>query len=91
MAEEKPKKKYKVVYDREGCIGAAACAAVYPERWEIVEDGKADLVGGTPKDDNEIQEFEFDEDELEKMMAGAESCPVNVIHIIDMETGEKLI
>ena len=89
--EEKPKKKYKIVYDREGCIGAAACAAVYPERWEIVEDGKADIKDGVSKEDNLVQEIEFDEDELEKMMAAAESCPVNVIHIIDLETGEKLI
>ena len=94
MAEEKtekPKKRYKVVYDREGCIGAAACAAVFPERWEIVSDGKADLIGGAPKEDNLVQELEFDEDELEQMIASAESCPVNVIHIIDLETGEKLI
>ncbi len=91
MTDKKPKKRYKVIYDREGCIGAAACAAVFPERWEIVEDGKADLKGGEPKEDNLVQEVEFDDEELEKMMASAESCPVNVIHIIDLETGEKLI
>ena len=42
------------------------------------EDGKADC-----------KKVEFDDLDLE--METAQSCPVNVIHIIDKETGEKLI
>ena len=84
-------KKYKIVYDRENCIGAAACAAVAPDYWEIVDDGKADLKKAESKEENRVQERIIDESELEVNMEGARSCPVNVIHIIDLETGERLI
>ncbi len=84
-------KRYKIVYDREGCIGAAACVAAYPERWSLADDGKADVKDGTQNDDNTVQELEFTEEEFQKMMDSAQACPVNVIHIIDLETGERVI
>lgn len=85
------KKRYKIVYEREACIGAAACVAAYPERWEIVDDGKADLKGASQNDDNSVQELEVSEDEFQKMLDSAQACPVNVIHIIDLETGDRVI
>ena len=85
------KKRYKIVYDREGCIGAAACVAAYPDRWSLADDGKADVKDGTQIDDNTVQELEFTEEEFQKMMDSAQSCPVNVIHIVDLESGERLI
>ena len=85
-------KKYKVVYDRKDCIGAAACTAVSKD-WVIKEgsDGKADLVGAESKQNNEVQEKIIDETELESMLEAARVCPVNVIHIFNLETGEKII
>jgi ferredoxin len=83
--------KYKIVYEREGCIGAAACVAAYPDRWSLADDGKADLKDATKNDDNTEQTLEFTEEEFQKMMDSAQSCPVNVIHIIDLETGDRLI
>lgn len=76
-------KKYKVDYDRPNCIGAGACAAAYPKRWEMNydKDGKADLIGGKDVPDGK-QELEFDEDEFKDLMESAEICPVNVIHIL---------
>ena len=47
-------KKYKVVFDKRACIGAAACAAVAPEFWEMQEDGKAHLVGTEEHNGREI-------------------------------------
>ena len=85
------KKRYLLVYDREGCIGAAACVAAYPERWTLVDDGKADLTDATRNDDNTEQKLEFTEEEFQKMMDSAQACPVNVIHIIDTDTGERVI
>ena len=84
-------KKYRIEYDREGCIGAAACVAVDPENWELVEDGKADL--SKSEQDSKTKFFirEIDESELQKWKEGAESCPVNVIHIVDLETGKRII
>jgi len=81
-------KKFRVEYDRDGCIGAGVCAAVDEKHWEMNADGKADLKGG--KKDDDIFVKEIDESGLEEMKAAAEGCPVNVIHIID-EKGKKLI
>ena len=85
-------KKYKVVYDRKDCIGAASCTSVNKD-WVIKEggDGKADLLGAESKHNNDVQEKIIDEKELEKMLEAARVCPVNIIHIYDLETGEKII
>ena len=84
-------KRYNVTYDREQCIGAGACIAAFPERWEMADDGKADLKGGKPNEDNSVQELEITEKEFKQMMDSAQSCPVAVIHIIDLETNKRLI
>ncbi|MBS3148135.1 ferredoxin [Candidatus Woesearchaeota archaeon] len=94
----KKEKRYRVVFDRKNCIGAAACAAVAPEFWEMKEDGKADLIG-FKVDKNGNQYIILAENqmtsELKNALAlnkeAAEVCPVQVIHIYDDETGEKLI
>lgn len=85
------KKRYKISFDREGCIGAAACAAVNPDFWKIVKDGKAELKDAKKLDENRTQELEIEEKDFKKNLESAEACPVNVIHIIDLETGEHLI
>lgn len=72
--------KYVIEYDREGCIGAGSCVGACPSNWTMAEDGKADLANK-----------EIDEEQLSCNKEAAESCPVNVIHIVNKETGEKLI
>ena len=84
-------KKYKIVYERKDCIGAASCTAVNSS-WVIKDgDGKADLLGSNSLQDNDIQEKIIDESEFKIMLESARVCPVNVIHIYDLETGEKII
>ncbi|MEK6848226.1 MAG: ferredoxin [Nanoarchaeota archaeon] len=82
-------KKYKVIYNRNGCIEFGGCAAASP-KFEIANDKKADLVGGKK---NKAGDFEIiiDESELPKNKDAAEICPVKVIHIFDLETGEQII
>lgn len=72
--------KYTIEYDREGCIGAGSCVGAAPTNWEMGEDNKANVL-----------KREIEEDELQLNKEAAESCPVNVIHIINNETGERLI
>ena len=88
-------KKYKIVYKRNDCIGAGPCMAVAPDFWTLNEaqDGRADIVKEKePKKlENNDQEIIIDEKDLEVNMEAAEGCPVNVIHIYEVETGEKLI
>ncbi len=82
-------KKYYILYDREGCIGAAACVAVSPERYVLNdEDGKADLVDGEKQEDGKWK-YWITEDQVEIAKEAAEACPVAVIHVYDSE-GNKL-
>ena len=82
--------KYMLQHDRPNCIGCAACEAVAPEFWEMNGDGKSDIKNGKNVD-NGWQELDFEEKEFQENKDAADSCPVNVIHIVKKETGEKLI
>ena len=71
--------KYKIIYDRESCIGAASCV-VLSKNWVMNDkDGKADVI-----------KTDVTEEQLTDEMEAAESCPVNCIHIED-EKGKRLI
>ncbi|MEM3126855.1 MAG: ferredoxin [Candidatus Woesearchaeota archaeon] len=87
------KKKYKIEYERESCIGAGACTVVSPYLFQMDNENKATMIKEgakkTPKKEEII--LELDQDELEELKQAAEACPVNVIHITDLETGERLI
>lgn len=84
--------KYKIEYDRNSCIGAAICAQLNPENWTMVDDGKADLhEGGKHAKEFKPGWFSIEVDDISKIMEAAEGCPVNAIHIIDLEKEKKLI
>ena len=88
--------KYKIIYDRKGCIGAAACTVACPKYWKMNPDGKADLIGSKYTDD--VYELELTEEKLKEHLKAAvacnkdaaESCPANVIRIVD-EKGKDLV
>lgn len=60
--------KFKVEIDKDGCIGCAACNAVYPDNFEMGDDGKAKVLKPEVTDIGKNQE-------------AADSCPVQVIKI----------
>jgi len=69
----------KVIQERSKCIGCGSCVAICPKYWGMEEDGKARLK-------NSIANAQGD-DELEVKKAecnqeAADSCPVQIIHII---------
>jgi ferredoxin len=72
--------KFKIELDRDECIGCGSCAAICPDNWEVGEDGKASF-----------KHEEIEDDEFETNKEAAETCAVNAIHIINLETGEKII
>ena len=72
--------EYEIEYDRDGCIGAGSCAAVAKSNWSMADDGKAD-----------VRKRIITKAELQENLDAARSCPVNVIHIKNKKTGERLI
>ncbi len=83
--------KYKIIYDRDVCIGAASCIAVHPERWQLDPENKAILIEGKKTDKPNIFEREIDDSTFQQDMDAAKSCPVNCIHIIELKTNKQLI
>ena len=69
---------YKIKYDRSKCIGAGNCAQIAPETWELDDDGIA-----KPK------KLEFTEEEKEKNVKAAKSCPAHAIEIY--KDDEKIV
>ena len=88
--ELKQEKKFVLQHDRPNCIGCAACEAVAPDFWEMKEDGKSDIKNATNLDTG-WQEKEIDEKDFAQNKEAADTCPVNVIHLIDKKTGEKIV
>ena len=82
--------QYILQHNRPDCIGCAACEAVAPDFWEMNEDGKSDIKNGKNVD-NGWQELDFEEKDFTINKDAAESCPVNVIHIVKKGTKEKII
>lgn len=72
--------KYRIEYDRDACIGAGSCIDACSKNWQMGDDNKAN-----------VAKTDIEADELECNKAAAEACPVSAIHIIDNETGEKLV
>ena len=83
-------KGYKLQHDRPNCIGCGACEAVAPNFWKMNDDGKSDIKNGKSIDDGK-QERDIEEKDFQINKEAADSCPVNVIHIIKKDTGEKII
>ena len=83
-------KRYKIEHIRPECIGCGACAALTPDFWEMDEDGKSNIINGKRLENGE-EELEIEEKDLEANREAAESCPVNIIHIKDLDSDEQLI
>ncbi len=77
--------KYKLVFDRETCIGALACLAVDQKHWEEARDGKVNLKGATLNPETGNYELVIDEEDLELAEQAATVCPVNAIRVERIE------
>ena len=82
--------KFKIDHDRPNCIGCAACVAMSPNHWIMDDDGKSNIINGK-KLDNGCEELDIEDNDFEAHHEAAECCPVNVIHLVDKETGKKII
>lgn len=83
--------KWLIQYDRRVCIGSGTCAAVCEKHWVMEDDGKAKLVDSVFNEKTGMFEKSVPESEFEGNKMAAEGCPPNCIHVINKETGEKII
>ena len=77
--------KYRIIFDREACIGALACNVVAPEFWKLAKDGKVDLERAKYNKETDKFELVIDEKWLVKNQDAAKVCPVNAIIIEKIE------
>ena len=84
-------KKYKVVYDRENCIGAGKCMGIHPKDWGKDSEDKAVLNGGTLNSKTKKLELVIDESRLNDFKEAALICPVYVIDVVDPDTNKSVL
>ncbi len=65
--------KYKIIHQRDKCIGCGNCVAICPQNWEMTDDGKA-----------EVKETEIDTLGCNKQ--AEEMCPVGCIQIKEIKS-----
>ena len=84
-------KRIKIVYEREGCIGAAACAGINPEDFIMNSDGKADLTESYKEGKYFIKIVTVnDQKTLDKIIDSIRGCPVDVLEVWDMDENNKI-
>lgn len=77
--------KFKIIFDRNTCIGAFACVASAPDFWKYADDGKVDLAGATDEGNGMYSLIVEDEKAIEALKASAEACPVYAIKVEQVE------
>ena len=72
--------KYKIIFNRDKCIGALNCVGAAPEFWKRADDGKVDLAGsGEVK--KGMFELMIDEKDLKRNSLAMKVCPAKAIKI----------
>ncbi len=81
--------KHIVIHERWKCIACGACAAVAPDDWEIMPDTFSSIKKPhktVEKSEGKQEERIIEnEEELKTHKEAAEVCPVQCIHIYDVD------
>lgn len=83
-------KKLKV--DRNLCIGAASCVAIYPDVFSLDADNKAVVPkkgGAKTSDLTDVTELDVSAIDDNTLLLAAQSCPTKAIFLYD-ETGKQV-
>ena len=75
---------YKIIFDREACIGALACNAVAPKFYLLADDGKVDLAAAVLNAESGKFELIVEADKLEVNKEAADACPVHAIVVQEL-------
>ncbi len=76
---------YKIIYERDKCIGCGTCATICSSYWEMGDDSRANLKDSIEENDNFVKETE----DLNCNGEAEQSCPVQCIHINDYQNEGK--
>jgi ferredoxin len=74
--------------DRDQCIGAASCVAVYPDVFEIDEEAKAVLKlkgGEITSDRTDVTALDVSSVDDDTLLLAAQSCPTAAVYLYDEE------
>ena len=85
--------KFRLELHKKACQGFGACVELCPQFFQLSDvDGKSTIEGSKKiVKANEVVAEILELDELDCVREAAEACPFIVIHIVNVETGEKLI
>lgn len=72
---------YKIVYDRNSCIGAGECEAISKRLWHVDNEGKAVLKGAKLNEETGKYELEITDEEFKEQDTVVGSCPIACIKI----------
>lgn len=70
---------YKVVYDKNACIGVGQCSQM-SKLWSMTNEGKAELLGAKEVSPG-VFELLISDDMYNEQLQAADSCPVAAIRI----------
>jgi ferredoxin len=76
--------KYKIIFDRNSCIGAGECESLSPEIWSMGNDSKIDLKRATPRAHG-IYELEIPESSFDRQRLVAGACLSGCIKVVRLE------
>lgn len=83
--------KITIKVDPDLCIGAASCVAIDDSSFEMNEENKAYVLdhGEAPGEPTYEREVEVTQEELERVIMAAQSCPTLAVIVTD-ENGKQL-
>lgn len=76
-------KKIRLSLNRKGCTGCSFCVEHAPDRWEMAEDGRSNLIGGKEHHGTfsiTLDGFEYEENHIAQM-----GCEGRVIKIEELK------
>ena len=81
-------KKFKIIFDRDTCIGAFYCMSSDPKNWKMAphDNRKVDLADAI--EDKENKKFILPVTEEEFKREAEERCPVQAIQIVEISEEE---
>ena len=84
-------KKFKIIFEKDKCIGAAACNSVSDSWLYNDEENKSNLIGGKFNNENNTYELEISDKEFDRDLNAARLCPVKAIHIEEIKSKKRII